>query len=494
MPDGILSDLMFNNTIEFNTSELSVFSNGKAINDTYYGSGHDIEFRDKDGILVYRMPNPVIYDTPEKVWNSVEGKWMKDESTIDYADCRYRLKPYDDGIEIRCYLPYGYLTRPTTRFPVYLDPSISPTYIDDSITYEGWFNNTIKRTDSSGTVYLDGTELWLDSSMTIDYGGTLTLNNVSLHVNCTLDGQYFIDVYYGGALNLVNGTLITNGTTDNYYCLNYWMGSAGVIDKSTVEKLDDCLNGLNIMSNIIIIDSTIRDSKSNALYISESNPTIINNTIYNPAISGEGAGIYVGFGSSPKIYRNDIYNYSHGIQWTGNYWEDPFGWTGEIEECLNTQLSGGRVIPSSTNSVEYSFIENDGGFKHSDNQFYSTVFWDQAMNNINFDADHRDPEGTHERLEKKLPYQLGNQQNWSINTTFSLLSRNIYVMGPVVDSPTVFPLYLESANESNSIYVYCYGGDAINNTFWDIIYIKTDNATIATYYSNNSGWGWSDPL
>ena len=41
MPKGVNSTLMFQNEINFDISKLSVYTNGKRINETYYGSGHD---------------------------------------------------------------------------------------------------------------------------------------------------------------------------------------------------------------------------------------------------------------------------------------------------------------------------------------------------------------------------------------------------------------------------------------------------------------------
>lgn len=61
MPTGILDDLMFNTKVKFNTSQLSVYVDGKHINKTYYGMGNDIEFRDNNGTFVYRIPIPDTY-------------------------------------------------------------------------------------------------------------------------------------------------------------------------------------------------------------------------------------------------------------------------------------------------------------------------------------------------------------------------------------------------------------------------------------------------
>jgi len=214
MPEGIKDDLIFKTTVDFDVGELSVFIAGKPISKAYDGKGYDIEFRDKEGNLVYRIPAPVAFDSPDKRWFDPEGKNITDSSTVNYDDCRYQITPSNDGVVLKYYLSYDFLLDKNTKFPVYLDPAVTPTEIYESITYEGWFNNTIKRTDSSGTTYLAGNELWLESSMNIWEGGVLTLNNITFRVNCTRDGEFSINVQ-GGELNLVNNTSISNGTTNN---------------------------------------------------------------------------------------------------------------------------------------------------------------------------------------------------------------------------------------------------------------------------------------
>ena len=212
LPEGIMSNLIFNNQVEFNTTELSVYCDGTQINDTYFGRSENIEFRDNNGELVYLISKPIIFDTPDKVWDSINGQWNDDYYSIDYLDGSFKVEPSEEGINISYELPYDFLTKETTKFPVYLDPSISPTTITDSITYEGWFNNTIKRTDSSGETFFAGSEIVQNSTVTINDGGTLTLNNITLKINGTNDGDCELDVNDGGTLNVVNCSTITWGT------------------------------------------------------------------------------------------------------------------------------------------------------------------------------------------------------------------------------------------------------------------------------------------
>ena len=488
MPEKILSDLMFDVELVYNTSALFIYSDGEKIDMKHYDKDTDIELWDKNGKFVYRIPRPVAYDSPDKAWNLKEKKWVNDSSTIDYQKCRYQIMLTGKGMKITYHLPYDYLARNSTRFPVYLDPPISPTSIYESMTYEGWFNNTIKKTDSTGVDYLPGYELQLESSLYVEDGGTLTLNNITLRVKSWCDGGNSINVYNGGALNFVNNSLVTYNDTNCYnYCLNFYQGSSGIIDESTIKHVDDSYNGIYIESDdVIIMDSIIEECDSSAIYICEANPVIFGNEIYGNSSSTSGYGIYVGTQSSPKIYSNTIKYFDYGIFWNGNYWEDEFYGEYALADTLNTEYHDDGIIPSDDDTLDFTFDYNNQGFTTRDDQSYSNMYYDEYFNCVYFHADSRDPKDTHERLERKLPLDLTDVTDWHINTTFSLEDK--YYSPTEGISPSVSPVYLSSTNGSQNVYINCYGGDSINNSWWDIIYIKTDNATIATYYTNNSGW------
>ena len=341
MPEDISGDLMFNTRINYNTSELQVYCSGIPINESYYGKGEEIIFKDDQGKQVYRIPRPVIFDTPDTLYDTNFGRMIKDRSTIDTIDCLYLAEPCELGIKLRYYLPYNYMIKDTTKFPVYLDPSISPSTITDSITYEGWFNNTIKRTDSSGVTYLAGTEIVQNSTISINSGGTLTLNNITLKINGTADGACSINVNDGGCLNIVNGTLLTWGTNQKYYCLNYNADSLGVIDESTIERVSDDYSGIYIRSDISIIGSTIRYCKGDGIYVYDSSPLLYENVI----CSNTEAGLLVGYGGVPKIYRNEFSGNYDGIIWDGNYWRDDFNDQTKIYQTTNVIVSGGKASP-----------------------------------------------------------------------------------------------------------------------------------------------------
>jgi len=130
-------DLMFHTGVRFDTGNVSAYNNDRLVNSTINTTG-DIEFRDGNGRLVYRIPSPIIFDTPEKIYDQCGGKWVNDIDSIDYLQCKYKLNRTEWGIGIQYRLPYSYISKDSIRFPVYVDPSINPSTITEAITYESW--------------------------------------------------------------------------------------------------------------------------------------------------------------------------------------------------------------------------------------------------------------------------------------------------------------------------------------------------------------------
>jgi subtilase family serine protease len=142
----------------------------------------------------------------------------------------------------------------------------------------------------------------LKGNLTIQGGGSLSLDNVTLVMNCTVDGEFWIFVEAGGELRVKMSTITAFDKTtpvvheqnpiETYtvYGLRYHFvirGKASIVG-STIEYLwgDDLWlrywypGGLEIYSDDVIIDlSRISDAESFAFWIMGASPTIARSTI-----------------------------------------------------------------------------------------------------------------------------------------------------------------------------------------------------------------------
>lgn len=76
----------------------------------------------------------------------------------------------------------------------------------------------------------------LSGNLLVNDGGSLTLDNATLKMNCTTDGQYGITVKSGGGLTIQGGSHITNNGAGNYHL---WI-EAGATFSMKDSKLEYC--------------------------------------------------------------------------------------------------------------------------------------------------------------------------------------------------------------------------------------------------------------
>ncbi|MBA3044196.1 hypothetical protein FP804_03565, partial [archaeon] len=114
------------------------------------------------------------------------------------------------------------------------------------------------------TLLWNDTVITLNGNLTINETGSLTLDNVTLIMNCTTNGTYHIEVQPGGEMYILNNSNITSANEYRYLFL--------VKNDSTFEMRDSELSECGYMYGSL---------EKNGLYIKANNVTIKNSTITN---------------------------------------------------------------------------------------------------------------------------------------------------------------------------------------------------------------------
>lgn len=180
------------------------------------------------------------------------------------------------------------------------DPIQPP--LGGNVTVNGDWNVTDLREYYDCTITLNG-------NLTIEKGGILLLNNVTLEMNVTFDGEFNISVQDGGTLEIQNGSKITDGVydIDDFTSLDYqydfWFleGSIGRIENSTLEGIGSGSNGIRVMSNNVSFRNNVIRNNSRGIYIIGASINLTNNIFKNNFY-----GIFLD--NSNSIIKNNIVN------------------------------------------------------------------------------------------------------------------------------------------------------------------------------------------
>jgi hypothetical protein len=150
---------------------------------------------------------------------------------------------------------------------------------------------------TGGTAYVSGNWTVMNSkeyhdcilvvsgNLTVISGGSLTLNNVTLKMNSTFDGQYSIMVKPGGAFRAYNGTLISAKDTTHPY--KFVVNATGVLEFINVTVshcgMDGALpyswEGLYIESDNVKIDRSNLSNNEYGIIVYGANITLTNSTL-----------------------------------------------------------------------------------------------------------------------------------------------------------------------------------------------------------------------
>lgn len=203
-----------------------------------------------------------------------------------------------------------------------------------------WFVNS----DES----LSDADIILTGNLTIVFGGKLTLDNVTIRMNCTFNGQFNISVRTGGTFTMRNSTVAPIDFLQRFrYNFNVGIGStADIIDSQLIAIGEGNLTRPNTLglyvesSDVRLINNVF--TRINILYMATAigigplaSPTIIGNEISalypsgitailgskslikDNDIAASGIGITC-LSSSPRIVSNDISSNLIGVQLTSS--------------------------------------------------------------------------------------------------------------------------------------------------------------------------------
>ncbi len=162
--------------------------------------------------------------------------------------------------------------------------------------------------------FITENESWSDENITLDEdliileGGNLTLNNVTLKINCSLPGHYRIVVQNGASLH-INNSNITSTNPGNNFLFQVYNGTTFEMKNSELHGCgyslkDDKLAGLWINANHTTIEKNVITNNLNGLifYQSNNNNIINNNIVYND---------FVGIGLDSSNNNNIANNTAH---------------------------------------------------------------------------------------------------------------------------------------------------------------------------------------
>ena len=147
----------------------------------------------------------------------------------------------------------------------------------------------------------------LRGNLIITGTGNLTLNHVTLSMNCAVDGEFHIEVQRGGALYITNNSIITAANPGYSYC--FWVNDGAVFVMKNSE-LHECgykhkdkkKADLWIDADNTVIENNRVSNNCIGLYLLSSNNSVLNNTIQ----SNTAYGIFLSSSKGNIIANNTI--------------------------------------------------------------------------------------------------------------------------------------------------------------------------------------------
>ena len=165
----------------------------------------------------------------------------------------------------------------------------------------------------------------LTGNLTIEKYGNLTLNNVTLIMNCSFDGEFIIEIKNGSILGIFdfdNNSLTINDRSNitsknNSYEYKFFVNSGAdfVMRNSELSECgykfsgDDGSTGLTIKTNNTIIENSSFFRNYYGIYFKESN----NNIVQNNIMFENQYGISIDSSCNNKIIDNHFFLNHYGI-------------------------------------------------------------------------------------------------------------------------------------------------------------------------------------
>jgi hypothetical protein len=215
--------------------------------------------------------------------------------------------------------------------------------------------------------YVSNENLVIQGNITVENGGSLTLDHTTLQLNVSNYGDLLIRVKEGGELNIINNSILMQGDTQINYDFVYENGSRGSILNSTIRDCgwDDgetfqSTNGLLIESDDVIIENSILKKNFYGIIIVGASPG--NDISLNPV------GIF-SYRSELHLLDNNIYNNGDGSRF---FLSEVFITNGEISsndpadcetgECTSDETGKGVYVSFTNLTMENVLVdENSGG-------------------------------------------------------------------------------------------------------------------------------------
>lgn len=168
----------------------------------------------------------------------------------------------------------------------------------------------------TGDEVVENKTITLDGNLVVKAGGSLTMRNVTLEVNCQYDGQYKIEVKPKGSMFIYNSTI---SAVDSEHRFTFAVGGSAFEMKNSElhgvgwgpeEQLRDWdpkaimsgNSGLLIDTDNAVIDGNTISNNYVGIILASSGVNLTNNTIHSNKVHG----IYIYGGSDSRIANNYI--------------------------------------------------------------------------------------------------------------------------------------------------------------------------------------------
>ena len=234
----------------------------------------------------------------------------------------------------------------------------------------------------------------LDGNLTIENGGNLTFNNVTLIINCSEDGEFGITVNEGGKFYILDyddnpyteydRSNITANNTEYEFKFLVESDSEFVMKNSELSECgyewygDDGRTGLTIQTdNVIIENSSFYNNYLGIHLLSSKNSQIK----YNNLFSNNFDGILLEFSSNNLITNNIISNNNMGIHlFLMNYWN-------QIVNNVITKNNWGILLSQSKNNqiINNNISHNEIGIYLKDGSRDNKILNSTISESIEYD-------------------------------------------------------------------------------------------------------------
>ncbi|MGQ9583107.1 MAG: right-handed parallel beta-helix repeat-containing protein [Thermoplasmatota archaeon] len=235
-------------------------------------------------------------------------------------------------------------------------------------TVSGHWTVADTRTYTGVTIHLD------HGNLTIQSGGSLTLDNVDLRLSLDTSGQFQIEVQAGGRLVVRNGSTISSTNPDRRYLFKVRSGAELTLSGSTIRDVGYTYtnspnenNGVYVATQNATLNSCTFQSSTHGLFLDTVAPSVTSCRFVDIA----SAGVMV-YSASPIINGNEFTRCYFGVY---SYIASPAVSHSTFTECTYGVYIYGPSEPRISNST----FKESGYFGVSSNYYASPVIEDCAF-------------------------------------------------------------------------------------------------------------------